>query len=250
MKRTIFYFFSMAVLIFTACEKEGYLRPENYLNADIASENAKQLPFSKKTFKITITSLPNNHGLSTPFAPGVWLTENRFNAPLFKPGKSDYGQGLEALAEDGDPGQLANSLSHLSRINDFGVFHTPDGALAPAPIMPGQHYSFTIEISPREQFHFATMFVQSNDLFAAPGPKGISLFDQHGDPIHGDITHYLELWDAGTEVNEEPGMGMYQAPRQSGPDMGPDENGVVQVVHDGFVYPALNDILQVTVEPQ
>jgi hypothetical protein len=47
----------------------------------------------------------------------------------------------------------------------------------------------------------------------------------------------LALWDAGTEVNELPGVGLSEAPRQSGPDTGPDENGNVRIVSDGFTYP-------------
>jgi len=45
------------------------------------------------------------------------------------------------------------------------------------------------------------------------------------------------LWDAGTEVNQAPGFGSEQAPRQGGADTGTAENGVVQAVADGFTYP-------------
>ena len=72
------------------------------------------------------------------------------------------------------------------------------------------------------------------------------MFRRNGDPIYGDITAYMELWDAGTKVNEEPGVGPNQAPRQSGPNTGPDENGVVQMVDDGYGYPNLSDIIKVT----
>lgn len=236
------------LLLFIACEKESDLfGRENYRG--IAENNASFLPGQEQQFKVTITSLSNSNGLSTPFAPGVWLTENRLNSPLFKPGKPDYGQGMEALAEDGDPSTLAGHLSHHARINSYGVFNTPVGMGSPAPIFPGESYEFMVSGDIRDNLHFATMFVQSNDLFASPGAKGIPLFDRHRRPIHGDITHYLELWDAGTEVNEEPGNGIYQAPSQSGPNMGPDENGVVQVVNDGFTYPVLSDVLRVTIEP-
>ena len=60
------------------------------------------------------------------------------------------------------------------------------------------------------------MYVQSNDLFLSPGDTGIALFADDGLPISGDITAQIGLWDAGTEVNEEPGVGANQAPRQAG----------------------------------
>ncbi len=58
------------------------------------------------------------------------------------------------------------------------------------------------------------------------------------------------LWDAGTEVHEEPGLGPNQAPRQKAPNTGPDEHGVVQRIekaHDGFTYPAVNQVIRVTI---
>jgi hypothetical protein len=76
---------------------------------------------------------------------------------------------------------------------------------------------------------------------------GIQLFNNSGTAINGDITHLLSIWDAGTEVNEEPGIGLYQAPRQSGPDMGLDENGNVRLVNDMFNYPDLSNIIRVTI---
>ena len=65
----------------------------------------------------------------------------------------------------------------------------------------------------------------------------------------GDITNQLELWDAGTEVNEEPGVGLNQAPRQGGPDTGETENGTVRIVDDIYTYPSLSDVIKVTVTP-
>ena len=91
------------------------------------------------------------------------------------------------------------------------------------------------------------MFVQSNDLFYAPGPEGIALWDEAGNPVSGDVTDRLMLWDAGTEVNEEPGEGANQAPRQGGANTGMDEGGVVQPVNDGFTYPAVMDVIRLTI---
>lgn len=93
------------------------------------------------------------------------------------------------------------------------------------------------------------MFVQSNDLFISPDPEGIALFDSKREPISGDITRYFKLWDAGTEVNEEPGVGPNQAPRQPAPNTGATENEVVDLVDDEYTYPNVSDIIRVVIIP-
>jgi hypothetical protein len=89
------------------------------------------------------------------------------------------------------------------------------------------------------------MFVQSNDWFFAPGPEGIALFDADSNPLEGDITDQILLWDAGTEVDQTPGEGADQAPRQAGPNTGEAENGPVELVEDFTDYQVL-----VTITPQ
>jgi hypothetical protein len=46
-----------------------------------------------------------------------------------------------------------------------GIFETPIGEAAPAPIGPGQLYQFTYTAGPGNHLSFASMFFQSNDLF-------------------------------------------------------------------------------------
>ncbi|MDX2086946.1 MAG: spondin domain-containing protein [Kofleriaceae bacterium] len=53
---------------------------------------------------------------------------------------------------------------------------------------------------------FAAMFGESNDWFFAPGPDGIPLYVD-GQPNTGDVTSYVRVWDAGTELDQEPGIG-------------------------------------------
>ena len=80
-----------------------------------------------------------------------------------------------------------------------------------------------------------------------------ALFDAKGQPVSGDITSKITLWDAGTEVNEEPGVGPNQAPRQPAPHTGPREHGVVRPiaeVKDGFHYPSVSEVIRVTITPQ
>jgi hypothetical protein len=194
-------------------------------------------------------NLTDQSGLVTPFAPGVWAVHTTAN-PLFTAGRPDRGQGLEALAEDGDPSTLGKTLADQERVTSSGVFNTPVGAAEPGALLPGHAYEFSIEAAPGDYLSFATMFVQSNDLFYGSAGRGIALFGADGAPIRGDVTDQVLLWDTGTEVNQAPGFGTHQAPRQAGPDSGVDEEGLVQVVNDGFSYPATASTIRVTITVQ
>jgi hypothetical protein len=185
--------------------------------------------------------LAMNSGYVSPLAPGVWMVHNN-NKSLFDDGKMDYGNGLEALAENGDPSELAGWL--ISKEYNIGVFNTPDGTSAPGALMPGQSYSFTFEAKGGEYLSFATMLVHTNDLFFAPLKRGFKLFNGNQVMV-GDITSEIKLWDAGTEVNEYPGAGIHQPARLNG---GIDENGNVKMVNDGFMYPDVDQIIKVTIE--
>lgn len=187
-------------------------------------------------------------GLTSPIAPGVWAVHTG-SSVLFVAGQTDSGQGLEALAEDGDPSALSSAVASRGDVAFSGAFNTPEGAAGPAPAFPGDAYVFTITAMPGDRLSFATMFVQSNDLFFAPVEEGIALFDSGGMAEAGDITGMILLWDAGTEVNEEPGIGLNQAPRQSGANTGGDEGGAVRQVNDGYVYPDVNEVIRVTLTP-
>jgi hypothetical protein len=193
-------------------------------------------------------ALATRTGLTSPLAPGVWAVHSG-DDPLFTSGQPDRGDGLEALAEDGDPSDLAAALDGASGIASSGAFNTPEGEAGPGPLFPGQAYVFEISAVPGDRLSLATMFVQSNDLFYAPDGEGIALFTSGGSPVSGNVTAQLSLWDAGTEVNEEPGIGLDQAPRQSGPDAGADENGAVRMVNDGYTYPAADDVIRITLTP-
>lgn len=187
---------------------------------------------------------------AVPLSPGVWAVHNP-DWSLFTVGQPDRGQGLEAIAEDGNPAQLATALTSQSGVNSSGIFNTPVGASAPAPIGPGQEYEFTLTANPGMRLSFATMFVPSNDLLYAPNEGGIPLFDANGNPVRGDVTLQIRLWDAGTEKNQEPGVGSDQVQRQSGPNTGPsDPNPLVRTVSDGYTYSKVSAVIRVTITPQ
>jgi hypothetical protein len=92
------------------------------------------------------------------------------------------------------------------------------------------------------------MMGQSNDWFYAADESGIELF-KDGKAISGDITSQIMLWDVGTEVDQEAGIGSQQGPRQKGPNTGKAENGVVKKVADGKSYADAPSVMRVTIKP-
>lgn len=176
--------------------------------------------------------LDTNSGYDSPFAPGAWVVHNK-NKPIFDSYKADFGHGLEALAEDGMAGYLADWLNNKGRQTAGTFSATP----------PGETTTFTIDVKGGEYLSFATMLVHTNDLFFSPDERGIRLF-KGNTPMTGEITEYIGLWDAGTEVNEYPGAGIHQPARLNG---GVDEGGVVMPVDDEFTYPAVSDMIKVTI---
>jgi hypothetical protein len=197
-----------------------------------------------------IKNLDARTGLTSPIAPGVFAVHPSGVQPFFRKGEMVFGNGLEALAEDGAPTQLARALRGNTALTDTGEFSIPVGAIDPAPASSGQHYEFTISAYPGDRLSLATMLVQSNDLFFSFGPEGVPLYNINGEPIAGDFSSALQLWDAGTEVNEVPAAGSNQAPRQAAPDTGIADTAPVGLVQDGFEYPAAQDFLRVRVTLQ
>lgn len=198
-------------------------------------------------FEVTIEVLSNS---PTPLAPVAWAVHDGDN-PFIAGQSGARLKGLEALAEDGNPSAAAETLSMLGEVSAHGVINTPVGGGEPGPATPGASYQFTVSAHEGERLSFATMYVQSNDLFYSPGAEGLELIEM-GAPISGDVTSMILLYDAGTEVNEEPGAGPNQAPRQSGPNTGKDEMGQVtpiDAVDDMYMYPAIDAVMRVTVEP-
>ena len=184
------------------------------------------------------------------FAPGVWATHTE-PAPIFAPDTTDRGQGLEELAEDGNPAVLANTLAGDAKLTS-GVFSQPAGSALPGPIARNDSYEFVVAAKPGASLSFATMLVETNDYFIAPGANGIPLFDGDGTPISGDVSDMLKIWDAGTEEDEWLGWGENQAPRQTDPGAGaPDAESTVRLLgEDSQLDPDFAPrLLNVSIEP-
>lgn len=208
-------------------------------------------------FTVRVENISNPEGMTAsngekvPFAlsPGMFVLSEK-NAPLFTEGKPAR-NGLEMQAEDGDPsGLVASLVARHHGSNLHGVFNMPIGAMAAGPIRPGDSFEFTVTAMPGMKFFMTQMFGQSNDWFYAPAANGIALFDAKGNPVNGDITDKFILWDAGTEKNEEIGIGANQGPRQKGPNTGEAENDVVHRVKDARWQGKNAEFFRVTITPE
>lgn len=72
-------------------------------------------------------------------------------------------------------------------------------------IMPGESVSIRFSAAKGQAVSFATMYGWSNDLFFAPANPGIKVYDDNGNPIEGDVSSQIKLWDNGTRINQAPG---------------------------------------------
>ena len=244
-----------------------------------AMDEGEQMTEGGMSEPVTVTVRIENvaptdfYGSDSHTAGAVWITPGAYAVhsdgnPIYTEGES-ASIGLEALAEAGPPTGFEGEAGLVNELGGMNEAVAHSGAYTPAdtvtdpndptgevpgapPIAPGGAFEFDIQAAPGQKLSFASMFVPSNDLFFSPGSDGITLWPEDGEPVSGDVTDGVHLWDAGTEPNGEPGQGPDQAPAQSSPDQGGDEGGVVRRlsdVGDGYSYPAASDAVRVTLTP-
>jgi len=117
---------------------------------------------------------------------------------------------LAACKKEGHPGgggaQIATltveNVLHAQPLVESGTFQ---GTGSPALILPGQSVTITFSAAKGEALSFATMYGWSNDLFFAPANPGIMAYDADGNPVEGDVSTQVKLWDNGTRINQQPG---------------------------------------------
>ena len=190
-------------------------------------------------------------GVLVPFSSAAYATHGS-DVSFHNVGGS-ASDGIKAIAEDGNPGMHQTALSETDGV-------TSTGTVGSGPTPPGMSQTFTVEATPGDRLSLATMFIQSNDFYLATPENGIALFN--GDtPVSGSVTDQIDVYDAGTEPEEEPGVGRTQAPRQpiSG-NFGPDETDSITELEDGdgdglletegFEYDRASDVIEVTITPQ
>ncbi|QXP80541.1 MULTISPECIES: spondin domain-containing protein [Winogradskyella] len=192
----------------------------------------------------------DNTGVTYPSSPGIFVVHEGNTMPLFTSGVTDYDLGLEHIAEDGNTAVLADNLSGLEGQISGAVFNTVDGGSGPGPLLPGNTYTFSFTAEAGNSLSFASMLAATNDVLFATQDTGIELFSADGTPLSGDITNEVYLWDAGTEVNEQPAIGPNTVTNQLAADTGIDETEQVQLlsnINDGFDYPSVNAVLKITI---
>jgi len=216
---------------------------------------AEPLPH-ELTFTFSNTSSPGDlvdgsggaHDIA--FAPAILIVHSE-GFELFTVGQAAPWEGLEAITEDGNNVGLINELAQVEAVRQVKAFAATDADYKELPLGPGEQVSQDVEAHPGDRISWVSMYGQSNDIFVGTPPQGLPAFTDD-QALQGDVTGQLALYDGGTEVNQEPGVGADQAPRQDGPDTGEDEDGVVTRVDGtdaaGFAYPAVPDMLSLTVE--
>ena len=185
-------------------------------------------------------SVASSTGTATPISPGIFLVHQSSDT-LFQVNKPDSNQGLERVAEEGNITPLYDTMkSWLASDAQLGMFTTPEGASAPGPAKPGSAYTFEVKAVPGDRLTFVTMYGMSNDWFFGTTPEGIELFDAMGAPITGDVSSMLHIYDAGTELSEELGIGPNTGPQQAAPNTGlaDTDHNVREVASSGYATPA------------
>lgn len=202
---------------------------------------------------VLATFLAERSGLTVPLASPVWAIGPE-ELVMFTEGEAAP-PGLEDLAEDGAGGPLAEALAAQEGWTATGTLAGPEGAYEPGPALPGDTFIVRTQARPDDRLHLAWMFAESNDIFFGLEPEGVALFDEEGALMEAELP--LVLWNAGTEVDAWPGTGADQAPRQSAPNTGADEGGVVHrqellfpgaPAEAGFQYPEPSSVVRVTLE--
>lgn len=167
------------------------------------------------------------------------------SARLFDLGSDVAGTGLEALAEDGNPAPLHDEL-HADPAAFAAVvrFSAAYGAGEDGDLLGPMNVVEQEIVAPAgTRLSFVMMFVQSNDVILATAPEGLELVPSDT----RDVTASLQLYDVGTEVDQEPGVGPDQAPRQAAAGTGTPQDGTVAAA-DASEYPAVATFLVATLE--
>ncbi len=132
-------------------------------------------------------------------SPGVAYVHDGDQSPFFTNGSSITSEnGLEELAEDGDPSIAYSYLNALENVT---------AVKNDTPAAPGESLTFEIEAYPGQKLNFATMFISSNDWFISNNQAGIELFNEDGS-VKSEFNIYKNyLYDSGTEEDQPVGYG-------------------------------------------
>ena len=160
-------------------------------------------------------------------SPAVAYVHDGNQTPLFTRGEAiTADNGLEELAEDGDP-QLA--FEYLDAMDNVKAYRSNAGAA------PDEIITFNIEARPGQRLNFATMLISSNDWFISNNQAGIELFNEDGSAKSTFDISKNYLYDSGTETDQEVGLGNGQ-PMLGNENVADDSDTTVRRVSE------LNDV--------
>lgn len=212
---------------------------------------------SPTTFSVTVANVSTPGTVDTERAMGtVPLSPPTYavftgDDPMFVVGQS-ANLGTERIAEDGFPDEMLAILAAASNVSTSGAQPSPGGPDDGPALFAGESATFTVTARPGDRLQLETMFVQSNDWFYGFTGGGLRLF-AGDDPVSGDVTDRLAVYDAGTEADTAPGTGPDQKPVQdpTATDVGPDESVPVRAAADrhSFAIPANDRVIRVTITP-
>ncbi|MBT0960099.1 spondin domain-containing protein [Denitromonas iodatirespirans] len=180
--------------------------------------------------KITVENLaPANGTVLTP----MWVGVHDGSFDLFDAG-APASAALERLAEDGNPGPLSSLFSSGVQ----GVVVGPGiGPGSPPLFGPGGSGEIVLDLGVGATdlyLSFASMVVPSNDAFIGNGnPLAYQVRGSGGVIGQSIVILGSQVWDAGTEVNDEASSSTALL-GQTVADTGTPENGVV-ALHGGFI---------------
>jgi hypothetical protein len=160
--------------------------------------------------------------------------------------------------DSADPGDSANAREFQLKIENIAPWtllkvsgqNTIAGTMITGNALPGQAYEVRFTAGPGHYLTFASSLIESNDWFFGLDPEGLPLYVD-GQQMVGDITSYVRLWDAGTEINQELGVGNATCGNQPTRDYGaPDPDSrvrrVTETVVGGSPVPAISSMIRVT----
>lgn len=172
--------------------------------------------------KVTITNLASPGGLAlTPLYTA--FHDSSFDA--FTVG-NEASEGIEQLAELGDPSQVRQIRLETQPESTGGVIAAADNGVP--PIEPGETASSVFQLNPADHqfFTYLSMVLPSNDTFIG-NDDALRIFDNDGNFLGNQVITVTgnQIYDAGTEVNNASPTGG-AAPFAGAPG-GADENGVI-----------------------
>lgn len=228
------------------------LLPFVYIACDDDDDNP-----ATRTFHVTVQNVSTGTTLqvgalpdrTAPLSPGVWAVVE--SGSIFNL-NDEARLAIERQAEEGSPDLLLQELEGDDDIDESGEFSAPGGTNNSPVIGSGETTTFSFDAKPGDKLQILTMFGQSNDWFYAFDNGGLDLFNSNNDPVTGDQTGKLILYDAGTELDEPPGLGLTQKPDHPNTvDVGPvdpvDMITNAMSRHTSFTIPATSGVIKITV---